>query len=160
MAQFEWKECAFLYTESGNPMTSVCRYFASTFKAQSKIGNEINPVYFRKVVDTSPTGFRELLFPLKARARIVISCLETSTDRRNYMRVYITNFNKWHFLRLAAIDLQMVSTDYVHLFTQVTSIGFGNPPFWVGNDGRDEEIKEASKTIILVKRNLRIYPKI
>jgi hypothetical protein len=51
---------------------------------------------------------------------------------------------------LAAIDSKMVSTDYVHLFTQITSTGFGNPPIWVGKDGREAEIKEAAKSILVV----------
>jgi hypothetical protein len=53
----------------------------------------------------------------------------------------------------------MVSNDYVHIFTQTSSTGFGNPPFWAGNDGRDEEIKHAARTIILVGTNLNILAK-
>jgi hypothetical protein len=51
---------------------------------------------------------------------------------------------------LAAIDSKMASTDYVHFFMQTTSTSFGNPPIWVGTDGRDAEIKEAAKSILIV----------
>jgi hypothetical protein len=85
MDEFQWKECAFLYTESGDPMTSICQYFATTFKSKSDVDNDINPVYVRKITDTSPTGFQTFLTTLKARSRIIISCLESQTGRRNYM---------------------------------------------------------------------------
>jgi hypothetical protein len=51
---------------------------------------------------------------------------------------------------LSAMDNGMINPEYVHLFVQSDSSGFGKTPFWVGNDGRDEEIKEAAKTVLIV----------
>jgi hypothetical protein len=67
---------------------------------------------------------------------VIISCLETQEERRNYM--------------LAAMENGMVNPEYVHFFIQSSSNAFGDPPFWVGNDGRDADIQQAAKTVLIV----------
>lgn len=42
---------------------------------------------------------------------VIVSCLETNEERRNYM--------------LAAMANKMVTAEYVHIFVQITSTGFG-----------------------------------
>jgi hypothetical protein len=48
----------------------------------------------------------------------------------------------------------MVSAEYVHIFVQSSANGFGTTPFWVGNnsDGLDDKVKEAAKTVLIVRK--------
>ncbi|KAI6170911.1 Guanylate cyclase [Aphelenchoides bicaudatus] len=142
LSQYNWTKIAFVYTTLNdvNQGLSVCKYFAESFEAQSDASANITEAYIRHAINTSVSGFQTILNSINNRARVVVSCLETQKEKRNYM--------------LAAMANKMVDANYVHLFVQLTSIGFGEPAFWVGKDGQDDAIKEASKSVLILDKYL------
>lgn len=58
----------------------------------------------------------------------------------------------------AAKALNMVGAEYVHIFIQSSSTGFGDPPFWqeASDDGLNDadEIKESAKSVLILDKFL------
>ncbi|KAI6171166.1 Guanylate cyclase [Aphelenchoides bicaudatus] len=126
LAEFDWVDVAFLFT-TAQDINAVCGYFADTFETQSNLTEAINPVVIKRMSNPSVKDFDTIMKTIKGRARIIITCFERPVEKRNYM--------------LSAINNEMIS-----------SVGFGSPPFWVGTDGRDGEIREAARTILIMDR--------
>lgn len=141
LSQFNWTQLAFVYTSTDNDgVIASCNYFAQTFDQQSALSNNITETYIRHAVNTTVNGFEQILKSANLRARIIVSCLEMDAEKRNYMR--------------AAINLGMITSEYVHIFVQTSGTGFGFPPYWESaiNEGKDDSkiIQEASKSVLVV----------
>ncbi|KAI6227363.1 Guanylate cyclase [Aphelenchoides fujianensis] len=123
LTPFNWTKIGFVYQSGTNYLPN---------------GTE---TYTRQVRDVSVVAFQDVLKTLKSRARIIITCIETTQAKRN--------------LLLAAASEKMLSYEFVFLFIQTNAAGFGNPPFWVGTgDQNDAVVKEAAKNVLILDRFL------
>ncbi|KAI6230046.1 Guanylate cyclase [Aphelenchoides fujianensis] len=139
---FNWTQIAFLYTANKDPdqHVPVCPYLSEIIESGSTYLSNVTGLYTRQVTNTSVDGFQSALKSFKTRARIIVVCLENALPKRNLM--------------LAAIKAEMVSKEYVFLFVQgsTSMLRFGDPPFWEGNDGQDQVLKEAFKRVLTLDK--------
>ncbi|KAI6189443.1 Guanylate cyclase [Aphelenchoides bicaudatus] len=141
LTNFNWTSVAFVYTTTDDLSSiSTCGYFAETFETQSLISNNISETYTRHAVNATVGGFQTILRSVNLRARIIISCLETKTEKRNYMIAAMNNnmnmCTLWFSQHL--LDLELIRR-----------FGLGN-----NEDGLDDEVKEASKSVLIMDKFL------
>ncbi|KAH7718413.1 Protein GCY-22 a, partial [Aphelenchoides avenae] len=141
MQQFNWDEFAFFYTARRNALIPRCALIQSSFDL-IPVRTEVNItlVYKRNASNDSYTALKAALLNAKSRARVIVACLESREDKRNFM--------------LAAAEVGMTSDEYTYVYMENTREGFGTIPFWVDQsgqpDGKDEVAKRACEKLIVM----------
>ncbi|VDM25887.1 unnamed protein product [Toxocara canis] len=96
-----------------------------TYKKQLNIVNNIT--------------MKDLLDNIKTRARIVVACLESDNERREFMK--------------GVLSAQLNTSDYVYIFVETRKQGYGVNPFWIDRsdekDNLDDEIKKACNQLLI-----------
>uniref|UniRef100_A0A914YCS2 guanylate cyclase n=1 Tax=Panagrolaimus superbus TaxID=310955 RepID=A0A914YCS2_9BILA len=138
-AYFQWNEFAFFYSIILNSASPRCSYYQADLDRYVSV-NDITMVYKKQTTADSYVELRAALRRMKTQARIIVTCYESSSKKREFIA--------------AAMDEGMTTNDYVFVYLQTAQNGFGTIPFWVDTsakpDGRDEQIKKASKNIIIL----------
>lgn len=109
---YNWTQLAFLYTDIENDYAEnvpFCKHYSIAFKTSTALTNV--SIYFRFANNNSVSGFQSILTSMKSRSRIIILCLESREDRRNFIKA--ANLNN------------MINADYVYLFIRASSQKFG-----------------------------------
>lgn len=102
-----------IYTDDskGSEYAPFCKYYAKAFQAATLVSLANISTYIRSVTNESIAGFQTVLHSMKARARIIVVCLNGRDNQRNLM--------------MAASRNKMIGPDYVYLFIQTSGSGFG-----------------------------------
>uniref|UniRef100_A0AC35EVN2 Guanylate cyclase n=1 Tax=Panagrolaimus sp. PS1159 TaxID=55785 RepID=A0AC35EVN2_9BILA len=142
---FQWNEFAFFYGVSLSSAVPRCASLQNDMDTFVSSKDNMTMVYKRSITNDSYETLRAALRRMKTNARIIVTCLEAPTSRRDFIK--------------AAADEKMLNDEYVYLYVQTIQSGFvdtayGAQPFWIDTspnpDGRDAELKEASKKILIL----------
>uniref|UniRef100_A0AC35GHN4 Receptor ligand binding region domain-containing protein n=1 Tax=Panagrolaimus sp. PS1159 TaxID=55785 RepID=A0AC35GHN4_9BILA len=138
---YEWNEFAFFYAVRLNSIIPRCGYLQTDMDSYVSSMDNMTMVYKRSTVNDSYDSLRTILRRMKKTTRILVTCFEDNSDRRNFM--------------LAALDEGLITNEYVFIFLQVKQDGFGYPtPFWVDTvapiDGRDDDVKKACEKLLIL----------
>uniref|UniRef100_A0AC34FJ80 Receptor ligand binding region domain-containing protein n=1 Tax=Panagrolaimus sp. ES5 TaxID=591445 RepID=A0AC34FJ80_9BILA len=138
---YEWNEFAFFYAVRLNSIIPRCGYLQTDMDSYVSSMDNMTMVYKRSTVNDSYDSLRTILKRMKTRTRILVTCFEDNTDRRNFM--------------LAALDEGLINNEFVFIFLQVKQDGFGYPnPFWIDTvapiDGRDGDVKKACEKLLIL----------
>ncbi|KAI6179793.1 Guanylate cyclase [Aphelenchoides besseyi] len=138
MNRYNWTKIGFVY----NAITSldesipICGYFSGAFESGSGFFANGTESYTRQIKETSVSAFQDVLRTLKARARIIVLCIETIAAKRNILQ--------------AAINEKMTSIEYVYLFIQTNAAGFAS--FMTPGDPASESLKQVAKNVLILDR--------
>uniref|UniRef100_A0A7E4V6B7 Guanylate cyclase n=1 Tax=Panagrellus redivivus TaxID=6233 RepID=A0A7E4V6B7_PANRE len=159
MKQYGWTQFALLYTTEDTQQR--CRYMKNDIETVTNSDSELSISYQRAVFNMTYDVAKSVLTTVKSRARgtvlqslvwilklpilVIVSCIPRDWCKRN--------------LLLAAYDLGMNTKDYVNIFVELRSLGFGTryttdaevdrisgtQPFWVSGYGDNERDADAKK---------------
>ncbi|KAK6751852.1 hypothetical protein RB195_003338 [Necator americanus] len=141
---FEWNRVAIFYTPN------EVQYCDSIIDDTMAVFADESTYYVEVIQKTvwnrqDDEYFRNEMLRAKRSSRIIVVCLDTAKDRRNFMK--------------AARRLDMVSDEFVYVLLGMRGFAFvsnGLTPFWedLENDHADDQlVKEVSKRILVVDTN-------
>ena len=108
---YQWNEFSFFYAVQLDSLIPRCMYVQSDMDAYISTNDNMTMVYKRSTANDSYDSLRSVLKRMKTRTRILVTCFENASDRRNFM--------------LAAIDEGLTTNEYVFIYLQVKQDGFG-----------------------------------
>ncbi|KAI1700200.1 receptor family ligand binding region domain-containing protein [Ditylenchus destructor] len=139
---FEWNEFAFVYAvRRGNnlPRCDAVQNDVENIVYTEGLGNITN-VYKRDIGNDSYEQLKEVILSLQSKARIIVACFETNTDRRTFM--------------MAVAETGMDRDDYVYIYLESRKQGLGQPPLWIDSrtpvDGKDDLVRKACEKLLVI----------
>ncbi|KAK0410045.1 hypothetical protein QR680_004912 [Steinernema hermaphroditum] len=143
MLEYEWKEFALVYTM--DKVQRKCDFLQQDLEKAISSDDTIEvSISYKRQLNPTPEGLKQMLINLKTKARIIVSCFDSDTDKRLFL--------------IEATRQGMNTDEYVYIFPDLRSQGaMGNAqaiPFWqdtnVPPDGFDDLAKASAKRVLLV----------
>ncbi|KAI6203984.1 Guanylate cyclase [Aphelenchoides besseyi] len=139
LSNYNWTQIAFVYNmdETIGENIPECGAVSGMFESGTDylVGIE---TYVRQVRTPSVESFQAVLQDVKPRARIIVTCLESTAIKQNFTRA-IANEN-------------LNGPEYVYIFLQSNGAYYGNPPFWVVNGKTDDILKQTTRNILIMDK--------
>ncbi|KAL6738179.1 hypothetical protein Aduo_011755 [Ancylostoma duodenale] len=156
--EFEWDNLSIVFTSN---VVNYCDDIVADAEAALSDENSYNPVivYKEQINKLDADPFRNALSEIRLRSRIVLVCLDSAKDRRDFL--------------IRTSQMGMSTDEYVYVFMGMRGFAFGQSgtgkevlpngltPIWedVANknaDGMDDIAREAAKRVLVIDLSAEI----